>query len=344
MKKIIKNLHTSAAVAVVLSACGGGGAGAPQIAAPAATPVSVPALPPTDLQASIPALNYVSTSAEFAFISSLNTLRSQVGLGLLAQNALLDQSARSHLQYVLSNDVLYGGTVDMRVTDPDTGLSTFHIENVANKGFTGVQASNRAAYFAYPGVYVGEELSFAGGKGGKVAFEGLASTVYHRAGLMLEGIRDVGVAAGQDASQTVDVEFGYAKPQVNAADFIGVYPADNQTAVGLNAGVETPNPFPDLSTSNADFPTKTGYPVSILAQAAAKLEVVTFTITEVGAAAPMPARLMTKDSDPNRLLRANVAFLVASSSMKPNTSYMVSFSGRVNNSVVTKNWKFTTRS
>ena len=56
----------------------------------------------------------------------------------------------------------------------------------------------------------------------------------------------------------------------------------------------------------------------------------------------MSARLMTKDIDPNRYLAANVAFLIASSAMKPNTSYTVSFSGRVNNNVVTKNWKFTT--
>lgn len=340
MKKIIKNLHTAVVVAVVLSACGGGGSEA--LPSLSLAPPPVPAPTSADLQTLVAPLTYVSTTAEFAFATSLNEFRSQVGLGLLAQNALLDKSARSHLQYVLSNDVRNGGTVNMRATDPATGRSMFHIENPANKGFTGLQESDRAAFFAYPGVYIGEEISFAGGQGGKVAFDSLASTVYHRAGLMIEGIRDVGVAAGQDASQTVAVEFGYAKPQVNAGDFFGSYPMDHQTGVGLHAGVEVPNPFPDLSTSNTDFPTKTGYPVSVVAQAAAKLEVITFTITEAGAAASLAARLMTKDNDPNKYLAANVAFLVASSALKPNTSYSVSFSGRVNNNVVTRNWKFTT--
>lgn len=74
------------------------------------------------------------------------------------------------------------------------------------------------------------------------------------------------------------------------------------------------------------------------------LEVVTFTMTEAGAAAPLDARLLTKDNDPNKYLASNIAFLVAKATLKPNTTYTVAFSGRVNNVVVTKNWKFTTGS
>lgn len=343
MKNVAKNAYIAVAIATLLSACGGGGGSvASQTPAPAPVPVPVVTPTPADIQTSVPALTYASTSAEFAFVTAFNNFRSQIGLGLLAQNTFLDKSAQNHLQYILTNDALKGGTVDMRANDPVTGRSMFHIENSANKGFTGIQEFERAKFAAYPGVYAGEEIAFAGGKGGKVAFDALASTVYHRAGLMLEGIRDVGVAVGQDASQTVGLEFGYSKPQANADDFFGIYPTDNQTGLGLHAGVETPNPFPDLSTSNADFPTKTGYPVSVVAKTAAKLEVVTFTVTEAGATAPMTSRIMTRDNDPNKRLTANVAFLVASSPMKPNTSYSVSFSGRVNNNVVTKNWKFTT--
>lgn len=337
MKNFTKNAYIAVAVAIFLSACSGGGSATSS--APAAVPVPTPA----DLQTSVAATTYSSTSAEYAFVSSLNTFRSQVGLGLLAQNALLDKSAQNHLQYILANDVLNGGTVDMPATDPSTGRSTFHIENSANKGFTGVQEINRAAFVGYTGGYVGEEVTFAGGKGGKIAFESLASTIYHRAGLMMQGVRHVGVAAGQDASQTVTIEIGYDKPQANAGDFFGVYPANNQSGVGFHTGVESPNPFPDLSTSNADFPTKTGYPVSVMVKDNAILEVSDFIISEAVSGQQLASRIMTKNTDPNKYLGLNIAFLVAKEPLKPSTIYKVSFSGKVNNVVVIKTWQFTTQ-
>jgi hypothetical protein len=189
---------------------------------------------------------------------------------------------------------------------------------------------------------VGEEVSFAGGKGGKFAFSGLAATIYHRAGLMFQSPRDVGVSVGQDRSQTVTFEFGYANAQSNASDFLGIYPGDNQINVGRYTAVETPNPFPDLSTGNDDFPTKTGYPVSVVSQDGTSLEVLTFTITEAGSTAPLDARLMTKASDPNFYLASNIAFLVAKGTLKANTTYAATFSGRVNNVAVSRSWKFTT--
>lgn len=344
MKSLNKNTLVVLAVAALISGCGGGGGSSTPTPAPVPAPVPTPTPTPSDLQTSVAALTYTSTSAEYAFVSSLNAFRSSVGLGLLAQNTFLDKSAQNHLNYIVSNDVLNGGTVDMRSYDPKTGRSMFHIENSSNQLFTGVEEQARASFVGYAGTYVGEEVSFGGGKGGKVAFDSLASAIYHRAGLMFQAPRDVGVAAGQDRSQTITFEFGHAKAQVNSSDFFGAYPADNQTGVGLHAGVEAPNPFPDLSTSNDDFPTKTGYPVSVVVQDLAKLEVVAFTITEAGSTVPLAARLMTKENDPNHYLASNVAFLVASAALKPNTSYSVTFSGRVNNAVVNRNWKFTTGS
>ena len=161
---------------------------------------------------------------------------------------------------------------------------------------------------------------------------------------MFQSPREIGIAVGQNASQTLVMEVGYAKPQTNASDYLGVYPASGQTGVRLHAGVEAPNPFPDLSTANDDFPTKTGYPVSIVVKEGATLEVVSFSLSEVGATAPLDVRTMTKDNDPNRYLPANMAFIVAKAPLKPNTTYSASFSGRVNNVVLNKEWKFTTGS
>jgi uncharacterized protein YkwD len=341
-----KTSVSAVAVAVFLVACGGGGGSTP--AAPIATvppvtpPAPAPVVTPADLQTSVPALTYSTVSAEHQFVTALNQFRAQVGLGLLAQNDLLDKSARNHLEYVLKNDVLLGGQVNMRTNDPATGRSMFHIENASYPLFTGVQELDRAKVVGYTGPYVGEELAFAGGKGGAVALSSLTSTIYHRAGLMMQGLRDVGVAVGANASQTFTLEFGYVKQQSNASDFVGVYPANNQTGVGLNTGVETPNPFPELSTANDDFPTKTGYPVSVVVKEGVALEVLTFTMTEAGTTAPLTGRIMTKDNDPNRYLASNIAFFVASGKLKPNTTYTMVFSGRANNAVINKTWSFTT--
>lgn len=328
------------AIAISLAACGGGEVSAPVTTSP--TTPSAPAVTPADLQTSVPAFTYAPQSEEFAFVAALNRFRQQAGLGLLAQNLLLDKSAENHLRYVLANDVLKGGTIDMRTIDSATGRSTFHIEAAGKPNFTGVQEMDRAKSAGYPGSYVGEELTFAGGKGAQVALSAIVKTIYHRAGLMLQGIRDVGVAVGHDQSQTFTLEFGYVTPQSNANDFFSIYPSDNETGVGRYTGVETPNPFPDLSTSNDDFPTKTGYPVSVVSKEGTTLQMLTFTIIEAGSTVPLDTRLMTKDNDPNRYLGSNIAFLVAKGTLKANTTYTVAFSGRVNNVVVSKDWKFTT--
>lgn len=339
-----KTSVSSLVISVALVACGGGGGGSAETPATTTPPVVVPpvVVTPADLQTSVPTFTYTFGSPELAFVSSLNTFRQKIGLGLLAQNVYLDKSARNHLDYVLANDARFGGTVDMLSFDAATGRPMFHVEQGGKPKFTGVLESDRAKFAGYTGAYVGEELAFGGNKGGEVALESLVGTVYHRAGLMFQGLRDVGVAVGTDQSQTFTLEFGYQAPQSNSGDFVGIYPVDGQTNVGLFTRVETPNPFPDLSTANADFPTKTGYPVTVVVKEGVALEVTGFTITENGAAAPLDARLMTSANDPNRLLTKNVAYLVAKSTLKPGTTYSVAFSGRANNTVLNKSWKFTT--
>lgn len=347
--KIIK-LVLPAVAAAFLVACGGGGGDAPALAPvatipaspPSAAPAPAPVVKPANIQTTVAPFTYATTSQEHNFVTAFNQFRSQLGLGLLSQNPLLDKAAANHLAYVLKNDVNTGGTVNMAAFDPATGRPQFHIENANQPLFTGVQEIDRAKSLGYSGVYVGEQGTFGGGKGAEVAFASLRSTIYHRAGLMFEGPREVGIAVGQDRSQTFVMEVGYATPQSNASDFIGVYPAPDQTAVGLHTGVETPNPFPDLSTANADFPTKTGYPVSVVSKAGTRIEVLSFTLTEAGSITPLDARMITKDNDPNHYLPSNFAFLAAKAPLKTSTTYTAKFSGRVDNVAINREWKFTT--
>lgn len=337
-------------VALVLVACGGGGsngspsapiATTPPVAAPA--PAPAPVVVPAAIQMSVPALTYAATSEEFQFVTAWNQLRAQMGLGLLAQSAALDKASLNHLAYVLKNDEFNGGTVNFRMIDPATNRPMFHVEQGDKPLFTGVQEFDRARSVGFTGTYVGEMLAFPGRSGARGGLESLVSTIYHRVGLMAQAPNEVGVAAGQDVSRTLVMETGTTKAQSQASDYIGVYPSANQTGVGLNAYVETPNPFPDLSTANADFPTKTGYPVNVVVKEGVKLEVVSFTLTEAGAGAPLDARIMTSANDPNRYLASNIAFLVARAPLKVSTTYTAKFSGRMNNVLLNKEWQFTTR-
>ncbi|MYM96094.1 CAP domain-containing protein [Duganella vulcania] len=331
------------ALASALVACGGGGTASTPVTSTTPTMPTTPVVTPGDTQTTVPALTYAATSEEYAFVTALNDFRSKVGLGLLAQNTKLDAASANHLSYLITNDVNNGGTVNFNTYDSTTGRSMLHIENGALAKFTGIQEADRAKFAKYDGSYVGEEVTFGGKQGGAVAFATLAQTVYHRAGLMMQNVREIGVAVGTDQSQTVVMEMGLKTNQSVASDYVGVYPANGQTGVSLHAYVEAPNPFPDLSTANSDFPTKTSYPISVSVVTGNTIAVTTFTVTEAGRAAPMDARLLTRSNDPNAYLSSNVAFLIAKAPFKASTTYNVKFAGTNNGAAFTKDWSFATK-
>ena len=341
MKNITSSI-ASLSITAILTACGGGsGGGNNSIPTPIPTPNPIVQ---ADIQTSVQALTYPTESEEFAFVSAYNDFRSKLGLGLLAQNTILDTAATNHLRYVLANDINNGGTVNMSAINPAYNRPNFHIEDKDKINFTGSQEIDRANFIDYGGNYVGESGAFGGGKGSITAFDSLVSTVYHRSGLMYQFPRDIGVVVGTDQSQTVIMEFGVkGKGQTNAIDYFGVYPADKQDGVPLHAGVENPNPFPDLSTSNADFPSKTSFPINVLIQESLKLKVINFTVTETGKTTPLDVRLLTQENDTNKYLAANTAFIVGKAPFKPNTLYIVAFSGMAGNTSVSKSWSFTTK-
>lgn len=342
-------LSLAAIMVVSLVGCGGSGGSSdsPSVGVTPPPVVTPPVItPPTaDIQKTVPALTYASDSQEFAFISAYNDFRSKAGLGLLAQNSTLDTASSNHLKYVLANDVNSGGTVNMSDNNTTFNRPQFHIEDASKAFFTGVQESDRAKYAGYSAGYVGEQIAFGGRNGASEAFASLVATVYHRAGLLFQFPREIGVAFGKDQSQTLVMEFGYqaaAKGQYNASDFLGTYPADKQTGVRLYAGVENPNPFPELSTANSDYPTKTSYPINVTIQEGLNLTVGTFTVTEAGQSAPLEVRLMTKANDPHGYLGSNIAFIIGKTPFKPNTAYNVIFTGSAGSTAVTKSWSFTT--
>jgi uncharacterized protein YkwD len=345
----IASLLVLTSVAATLSACGGGGGGSSTGAAPVATtptaPVqttpapSTPAAPtvtPADLQTTVPTATYAAGSQELGFFTLLNDFRGKMGLGLVAQNVALDTATANHARYMLGNP-----DVNFSEIDPKTGVAYMHEEDAARPGFTGAVALDRAKFAKYSGSWVGEQVTYGLGSGAPVALSNLIASVYHRQGLMFQSPRDFGISAGTDRYQTTVLSFGIGdKRQRNASDYVGVYPADKQANVGLSTYPELPSPYPELSAN--DFATKSSFPVTVVTEESTTLKADSFTVTEAGQTAPLDARLLTADNDPNKLLGKNTAYLVGKASFKPNTTYNVSFKGTVNGAALSKAWSFTT--
>lgn len=338
MKVKAKYSLTVVACAFLLAACGGGGGSGSQTGpvAPVTPPVVTP--PASDIQTSVPAPTYTAASQELAFFNAYNDFRGALGLGKLKQDNKLDLANQNHVAYLLANTDINTAAIDSK-----TGRPLFHIEDPVRPKFTGVTEKDRASFAGYGGVYVAESGAYGAGRGAVSAFNDFVATVYHRAGLVYQSPRDIGLAVGNDAKQTVVMTFGYATTgQKNASDYFGVYPADKQTNVPLISALEAPNPYPDITY--AEYATKTSFPISVASEESTTLSVTSFTVTQAGTAAALDARLLTQATDPNKYLSKNTAYLVAKSAFKPNTTYNVSFTGTVNGVAMSKSWSFTTGS
>lgn len=326
---------------LMLSACGGSGS----IPSKAVTPLDVPKPPvlapgvlPGNLQVNVtPPPATVSADVLGAF-NALNDFRASVGLGRLNYSPELSVAAKNHQDYQLKNYL--------------SPTYSFHFEDPLGAGFTGVSPIDRARFAGYTtNNYVTEDgVGAFTGKGGVQA---LIDTIYHRSSMAGQDYRDVGFSwftttrILRDGSKLIDgsllFDIGYkTTPQRNASDFYWVYPTSDQVNVNLSMCGETPFPFPEIDRSKGcDL---IGYPVSFIAEKSQTLVVTKFTIKIAGTTNNLDAWLLTQNTDPNKYLPANEAYLTPKGAMKPNTTYEVSFVGTINGKAVSKDWKFTTAS
>ena len=339
-------LALSALISLAVVGCGGGSG---DDKSPVATNPTVPVVPPTvttpivptpqtaSLQAAV-APTYAAGSSEAVALTKLNAFRAAQGLGPLNQNANADIAAKNHAAYVTTNQ---------------SGASP-HEEVVGKPGFTGVDVLSRLVAAGYPAIGATEVIAFSimfpNDEGS--AIDNLANTVYHRAAMMNQGMTAVGIAP-ENPESPLYVNMGRTTPQINAGDYVGVYPANNQAGVWLSHSVESPNPFyQEMEMTQENMCTKTSAPVSLTSEASTTLSVTSFTVTEEGQTAPLDARLITKatSTQDNTYLTPNVAFLVGKAPFKPNTKYNVRFVGKASGAAtgsatglpIEKSWTFST--
>ncbi|MFC5511103.1 CAP domain-containing protein [Massilia jejuensis] len=340
----------AATLSIALAGCGGGGSDSPASTPVANTPAPVVPTPmptPTPLvltattQAAV-APTYMVNSQERRAFDALATFRNALNLGPVNQNAKVDLAAKAHSDYVATNN----------------GGATPHDEVVGKPGFTGVTVKDRLVTAGYAATDAAEVMGWTSANADAAeVIEGLAATVYHRVIMMNQGWTDLGIAppvvsADINATRPSFIDFGTLTLRQNVAgNYVGVYPANNQTAIGLTHAPEAPNPFVDVDGTAGSFCAKTSYPISLMVQQSTKLAVTSFTVTEEGQITPVEVRLLTSETDKTGLLPQYVAFIVGKLPFKASTRYNVKFTGTATGSAtgatngvmsIDKSWSFTT--
>lgn len=333
-------LTLAATLSLALVGCGGGGGGSSTSTTPpvATNPTPTPVVLAATTQSAVTP-TYLAGSQQMSAFNALTAFRTAMALPPVNQSAKIDLAAQAHSDYVANNN----------------GGATPHTEVAGTPGFTGVTVADRLIAAGYTPTASSEVIGWTGATGdASEVIEGLSATVYHRVLMMSQGWTDLGIAPPVNGTvgRPAYIDFGTAAAKQNVAgDYVGVYPANGQTAVGLTHAPEAPNPFADLDGTAASFCAKTSFPISLMSQESTKLSVTSFTVTEAGQATPLDVRLVTSDSDKTGFVPQYVAFIVGKVPFKASTTYNVTFSGTATGSAtgaangvltINKSWSFTT--
>ncbi|MRV76324.1 CAP domain-containing protein [Duganella sp. FT92W] len=309
-----KPLLLTAALAAILTACGGGGGGS-DVASIPTTPVTplVPAQPGSPTQTGDTATDGYNW---------FNYRRQQVGLSVLARSSLIDAAAQGHSDYQRLNNTIT------------------HDQTSGKPGYTGATLQQRltAAGYRLSGANIyGEVISAANQTSGFYHAEELIGAIYHRFVIFEPVFREMGTGAATSSNYTYfTADFaasgGYG-PGVGRGN-LAHYPATSQTMVPTNffSDSEAPDPVPDRN--------EVGYPISVQGDVTSTVTVKSFTVRQRGGA-DLPARLLSNAADSHTPKSA--AAIVPLAVLKSGTVHDVTFAGTVDGIAVSLNWSFTTR-
>ncbi len=227
-------------------------------------------------------------------IQTLSRYRQAMGLGVVTANDKLNQTARGHSQYLSAltdRDIL-------SKLAPD-GTPEMHRERLGYPKFVGVTIGDRTKRFGYA-YSAGEQVVFSErGNSGASVVDQLMATVYHRSGLLNPAWTELGVAVDTPDAVLVMGE-GASKGRV-AADWLGVYPADQSSTGRIAFQNEVPDPAPDRAGQWL------GLPISIHAAAGQTLKASRFDLLDARGA-KVAGRLLEAKSDA-RIAKNELFFL-----------------------------------
>jgi uncharacterized protein YkwD len=329
------SLAAASALTGALVACGGGGDAAP---APVPAPVPTPSpTPSTPIAAQLTVPTPVGYDAErLAAFNRLNAIRLSAGLGMVAQNTMMDRAAQAHAEWMVAND------------------SFTHAEAVGTPGFTGENYSRREQHFGYVPAGGGEVM--AQGVSGEEGVDLLVNMAYHRSLILAFEPVDVGIGwSGNRAADVLtplvidaavpgtDTVRGLGQSAQPSIKGVAIWPLDGATNVPLLLGNEIPNPVPTQAILTL------GTPVSIAVEELKTILVTQFKLTNGVTGEDVQTQILTSQNDPNSLVPPSFVAAVPLAPLAPNTTYRVAFAGstvRFPDGVaesVSRTWSFRTR-
>ena len=292
---------------------------------------------------SVPPNTYSSTSFQLGYFARINAVRQALGVGVLAQSSDLDTSSQAQALYNAANfnpSTMYG-------VDPSTGDLYAHSEDPGMPDFYAATPQARAALAGYSLGGVGEVAGNTlvnDANSGLLAANQLLDTVYHRANILLDTYRYIGI--GVDTASNSYEDYGWYvsdmgtvnNAQTLATGTVVTYPADSATDAFpyFCNSCEDPSPVPSLPSNQA-----LGGPISVQIAAGHALSVNSFTLADANGS-PVTVYLSDGQTDTSGFLPGNIAFIIPEAPLSPGETYTAAFSGSDGSTVLSKTWSFTT--
>jgi uncharacterized protein YkwD len=292
---------------------------------------------------SVPPNTYSSTSFQSGYFARINAVRQALGVGLLAQSSDLDMSSQAQALY---NAVNFNPST-MAGVDPSTGDLYAHSEDSGMPDFYAATPQARATLAGYSLGGVGEVAGSTlvnDANSGLLAANQLLNTVYHRANILLDTYRYIGI--GVDTASNSYEGYGWYvsdmgtvnNAQTLSTGMVVTYPADGATDAFpyFCNSCEDPSPVPSLPSTQA-----LGGPISVQIAAGHALAVNTFTLAAADGS-PVTVYLSDGQTDTSGFLPGNIAFIIPEAPLSPGQTYTASFSGSDGSTALSKTWSFTT--
>lgn len=254
-------------------------------------------------------------------IYTLNQLRSTLGIQNLYENQNLNNASYYHAKYMLeTNNIAHEESPDSAFFYGVTPL-----DRVQKSGY------NQGQTFA-----TGEVLTFTQGDINE-GLDKLIRAIYHRFILLDPVYSEVGLSKMTVNGDSVLEMLLAAKGTVykSAPIKIAIYPYSQQKNVPyvFYASEEVPNPMPNGYD-------RVGFPVSIQTTSGYKLTTNNFELFEKNTNVKVESKFLSSSTD-NHITDSQAA-LIPWQPLKSNTTYLVKYSGILQNQSLNYQWEFTT--
>ncbi|HSB11674.1 MAG TPA: CAP domain-containing protein [Blastocatellia bacterium] len=250
----------------------------------------------------------VQSDATRTIVEKINAIRKLAGLQPVELDEGLSRACRLHAKYLVTNRA-----------DPKVGGLGAHTELEELPGFTaeGQKAAKTSNICWGRDIAGAVDLWMAG--------------LYHRIPFLRPNLKRIGL--GYEGEVVVaDVVSGVGGFNLDSI----AYPADGQSNVPTELGVDAPDPLPQGA------PRKAGFPITLLFPFVTKIADVEAGLSD-SAGGKVEFHLSDPEHPATSFPQQSTICLIPVKPLAANTTYQVSIRAKVDGWVVRKNWSFITR-